>query len=238
MNKRKSLLNPTLQPLQAHQKPTQEVTYNFNLHVVNAMNLASDLIQDGDEIKVMWRRKESAKESETCKVVNGAACVNKDISLKSKMEYNTQKQLYASKLTQVQLFHMKSNKVVAQADLDLSDYIDVELQKHVIELEDVVPRVIAHSDSNQSKQGAAEELIQENKYKMIYLNVQFKSRMHRAQRKDIGGGHGRQEKTNYLQAHHSSTTPTNTTKRNVFFPRERVSSGPVQQRKEQDQGKK
>ena len=46
---------------------------------------------------------------------------------------------------------MNTNEVFAEADFDLADYINVELNDYIIDLDDLVPRATCMTDSDEEE---------------------------------------------------------------------------------------
>ena len=150
----------------------------FELNVLQVMELP-ECIQNDERVIVMWRRGTGFKSTKEGRVMDGRALISDTINLRAKLDYDPIGQHFVGKVTQIQLKRVSTDEVIAEADLDLADYINVELNSYNIDLDDLVPRACEMSDSDEEEKQDVAAQPQERKEKSrksIQVKVQFKSK--------------------------------------------------------------
>ena len=102
--------------------------------------MPSDLVKEGDEIKIAWRRNKGSLKTQAVKVTDGSATVNQSLSLNTEMVYDKPTKSFISKLTQIEVLEAKSMKVFASADLDLAKAVHDEAQQVDLDFELITQR--------------------------------------------------------------------------------------------------
>ena len=145
--------------------------YIFELNVLQVLNLP-EAVQDEDQLIVMWRRGQGAKATKKGIVLEGCATISDKINLRAKMDYDASNEMFLSKTTQIQLKHVQTDEVIAETDLDLADYIDVDLNSYDIELDDLVPRAGVMTDSDEEEK--QDEEAQPQEIEAAHKNIRVK----------------------------------------------------------------
>ena len=105
---------------------TESVPIVFELNVLQVLNLP-DSIKNDEKVRIDWRRGAGYKATKSGHVHDGIATISDVINLRAKMDYDYISKQFLSKVTQVQLKHVETGKIVAESDLDLADFVKVNL---------------------------------------------------------------------------------------------------------------
>ena len=99
----------------------------FILDILQIENIP-DSIKNGESVRIDWRRGTGFKSTAIALVHNSSAVVNSEpVSLATNMDCLMPDKVFQSKVTQIQLVHVDSGKIVAETDFDLADWVDFKL---------------------------------------------------------------------------------------------------------------
>ena len=106
----------------------------YLINVLDLNNLHDGLFKDGDRIKIGWKRNSEVRFTHEGQIVKNMAVVLDKFKITASMLFCKREQRFQSKLTQFILYSLSKDKIIAECEFDLADFIGVDMHQHYLEM--------------------------------------------------------------------------------------------------------